>query len=85
MIPKDLKHFARITGCTEQAVSFEEMVKQKCFFNSSYGEVKEPKTKQSAHNAVIMGRKTWESIPQEKRPLANRLNVILSRNKDFVP
>jgi len=29
---------------------------------------------------VLMGRKTWESIPEKFRPLPNRLNVILSRN-----
>jgi dihydrofolate reductase len=33
----------------------------------------------SQTNAVIMGRKTWESIPPKFRPLDNRLNVILSR------
>ena len=34
----------------------------------------------SQTNAVIMGRKTWESIPPKFRPLDNRLNVILSRS-----
>ena len=34
-------------------------------------------------NAVIMGRKTWESIPERFRPLSDRLNVILTRNPDF--
>jgi dihydrofolate reductase/thymidylate synthase len=29
-------------------------------------------------NAVIMGRKTWESIPEKFRPLPNRLNVIIT-------
>ena len=33
----------------------------------------------SKRNAVIMGRKTWDSIPAKFRPLANRANIIISR------
>ena len=32
-------------------------------------------------NAVVMGRKTWESIPTRFRPLAGRLNVVVTRSK----
>ena len=34
-------------------------------------------------NAVLMGRKTWESLPEKYRPLPNRINLILSRTKNL--
>ncbi len=36
-----------------------------------------------ARNAVVMGRKTWESIPPKYRPLGGRLNVVLTRRVDY--
>ncbi|KAK0245718.1 dihydrofolate reductase-like domain-containing protein [Armillaria nabsnona] len=35
------------------------------------------------HNAVIMGRHTYESIPPKFRPLSNRINIVISRNKQY--
>jgi dihydrofolate reductase len=32
---------------------------------------------------VIMGRKNYESIPKKYRPLKNRKNVIITRNKSY--
>lgn len=29
-------------------------------------------------NAVIMGRKTWESLPEQYKPLPNRNNIVVS-------
>ena len=31
---------------------------------------------------VVMGRKTWESIPENHRPLPNRINIIISSNAE---
>jgi dihydrofolate reductase len=34
-------------------------------------------------NPVIMGRRTWESLPEKYRPLPGRLNVVVSGNPDY--
>lgn len=34
---------------------------------------------------VIMGRKTYESIPAQYRPLPHRPNIVLSRDESFQP
>jgi dihydrofolate reductase/thymidylate synthase len=34
-------------------------------------------------NAVIMGRITYESIPEKFRPLQDRINVVITRNSDL--
>ena len=32
---------------------------------------------------VIMGRKTWDSLPPRFRPLPGRINIVISRTPDF--
>lgn len=34
-------------------------------------------------NAVIMGRKTWESIPLRFKPLPGRINFVLTKNREW--
>lgn len=32
---------------------------------------------------VVMGRRTWDSIPQRFRPLPNRSNLVITRQRDW--
>lgn len=32
---------------------------------------------------VVMGRKTWESLPERFRPLPGRRNIVVTRNEDW--
>jgi dihydrofolate reductase len=36
-------------------------------------------------NPVIMGRKTWESIPKRFRPLQGRTNIVVTRQATWKP
>ncbi|MDY0909237.1 dihydrofolate reductase [Microbacterium sp. CFBP9034] len=33
---------------------------------------------------VVMGRKTWESLPERFRPLPGRRNIVVTRNEQWV-
>jgi dihydrofolate reductase len=37
----------------------------------------------TAGHPVIMGRKTWESLPPRFRPLPGRRNIVISRQTDY--
>ena len=35
------------------------------------------------NSAVLMGRTTWETIPEIYRPLIERINIVVTRNKEY--
>lgn len=37
----------------------------------------------TAGHTVVMGRKTWESLPPRFRPLPGRRNIVISRQTDY--
>ena len=39
----------------------------------------------TAGHTVLMGRKTWDSLPPRFRPLPGRRNLVLSRQADYCP
>ena len=51
------------------------------YFRNVTSYVPDDEQKQGARNAVIMGRKTWESIPPRFRPLGGRINIVISRTQ----
>ena len=34
-------------------------------------------------SAVLMGRTTWETIPEMYRPLVDRINIVVTRNQEY--
>ena len=44
-----------------------------------FKEITSAVTNPARQNALIMGRKTWESLPEKCRPLPGRVNMVLSK------
>ena len=40
-------------------------------------------TEADGFNAVIMGRKTWDSLPDAFQPLPERVNIVMSRDMEW--
>ncbi|KAI3633308.1 hypothetical protein MIR68_008255 [Amoeboaphelidium protococcarum] len=55
------------------------------FFEQLTSDTADPSSNKNSQkqNAVIMGRRTWESIPVKYRPLRNRLNIVLTSQPEY--
>ena len=71
-----------VAHCNSGGIGFENTIPWKIKKDLTYfkGLTSEVMKDQTGKNVVIMGRKTYESIPKQFRPLKDRLNVVLSSN-----
>jgi len=53
------------------------------YFKNTTQTIKHTKSKLTK-NVILMGSKTWYSIPSNRRPLPNRINIIITRNKELL-
>ncbi|KAL1919589.1 uncharacterized protein VTP21DRAFT_1520 [Calcarisporiella thermophila] len=67
-LPREVAYFERVTSKIPAS-----------FLKSTPGQEENANVK----NAVIMGRRTWESIPKRLRPLKNRFNIVISRDSSY--
>ncbi|XP_045457647.1 dihydrofolate reductase [Melitaea cinxia] len=66
-------------ACENMGIGFNgtlpwRLKKEMAYFTEMTTKVKDPAKK----NAVIMGRKTWDSIPNKYRPMSDRANIVLT-------
>jgi dihydrofolate reductase len=66
LLKKEMAYFARVTKRIPLAAGTGKV------------ESKQTNAEDRRQNVVIMGRKTWESIPVRFRPLKDRTNIVIS-------
>ncbi|KAG9646880.1 hypothetical protein KCV04_g3116, partial [Aureobasidium melanogenum] len=83
MLKKEMAYFARVTKRVPGAASMPDtsLLAETSSQLSDSSEVAATANIQSPQNVVVMGRKTWESIPPKFRPLPQRTNVVISRSE----
>lgn len=89
-IPSDMAHFKTVTTKVfEKKESLNKMIANS-FIKSSknilfeFFQINKIQKTHNRKNIVVMGRSTWESIPVKFRPLSDRINIVFSKNSEFM-
>jgi dihydrofolate reductase len=79
------KHFHIIAAIDQnQGIGYQGTIPWQCSQDLIYfKKLTTQVSSQHKKNACIMGRKTWESLPEKFKPLPNRLNIILTTSQTY--
>jgi dihydrofolate reductase len=82
MLKKEMAYFARVTKRVPGASTrpSASMLAETASQLSDTSDAAATVNLQDPQNVVVMGRKTWESIPNKFRPLPQRTNVVISKS-----
>ena len=75
-IKEDLQHFRTITTEVPQSITISP-ANTSANLSTASQNIK-------YINAVVMGRKTWDGLPDKFKPLPNRINVIITANPQLL-
>ena len=89
----DMKFFRELTTCPDRAAVEKRwgLKPTESADVQAWGDVAKmlkfahplPEASEGNDNTVIMGRKTWQSLPPDFQPLPMRANLVLSRNPEY--
>lgn len=81
-LPGEMQYFKRITSSVfDEEFNSSKFIPQH-FMNNFTNFARKPQIN-TRKNIVVMGRTTWDSIPEKFRPLSGRINVVLSKSEKF--
>lgn len=85
MLKKEMAYFARVTKRVPNVSSAPDAsliseTSSQLSDSSTTAATTADQGNQHTQNVVVMGRKTWESIPPKFRPLPQRTNIVISRS-----
>lgn len=78
------KNFDIVVACSNYGIGKDGLIPWRLKEDIDYFKILTSETTDTKkQNCVIMGRKTYFSIPKKFRPLSDRINIIISKNSEL--